>query len=197
MNSIRNDSDIEDLLIKSGALLKGHFILSSGLHSDIYVQCAKFFQYPEMALVAARKLAEYYYNLKVDLVIGGAFGGIIIAYELARVLHARGIFAERLNGKFALRRGFSIQPNENVLIAEDVITTGGSVSEIIDLVNYHRGNIIGVASLIDRNMKQSENLGVRVEWLHTVQANTYQPAECPLCQEGKLSPVKPGSRGIN
>ncbi|NPV01329.1 MAG: orotate phosphoribosyltransferase [Brevinematales bacterium] len=197
MKEIRDDKGIEDLLNQSEALLTGHFVLSSGLHSDRYVQCAKFLQYPEMADVAAKKLARMLADVKINVVIGGAFGGIVIAYELARVLHARGIFAERVDGVFQLRRGFEIRPDEKVLIAEDVITTGKSVREVMELVSGSGAEIVGVASLIDRNMPESESLGIRAEWLHSVRANSYKPEECPLCREGKSPAVKPGSRGVS
>ncbi|OHD54437.1 MAG: orotate phosphoribosyltransferase [Spirochaetes bacterium GWF1_51_8] len=197
MREIREDKGIEDLLNRSEALLTGHFILSSGLHSDKYVQCAKYLQYPEMAEVAGKKLARLFADVKINVVIGGAFGGIIIAYELARALHARGVFAERVDGVFQLRRGFEIRPGEKVLIAEDVITTGKSVKEVMDLVAGFGAEIIGAASLIDRNMAESESLGIRTEWLHSVQAHTYDPSDCPLCKEGNLPAVKPGSRGVS
>lgn len=195
MNTIRSDAKIEKLLLKAEALLTGHFILSSGLHSDRYVQCAKFFQFPEYAAVAAEKLKKMYKNTEVDVVIGGAFGGITIAYELARAFGVRGLFAERVEGKFALRRGFEIRPGENVLIAEDVVTTGKSIKEVMDLVKEHHGTIAGVASLIDRNMPEPESIGVRIEWLHSVSAKAHDPSVCPLCKEGKIPAVKPGSRG--
>jgi|YNPBryulayer2012_1023412.scaffolds.fasta_scaffold05645_2 orotate phosphoribosyltransferase len=196
MIALREDKEIEDLLLKSEALLKGHFILSSGLHSDRYVQCAKFFQYPEYANLAARKLAEKYRDAKIDVVIGGAFGGITIAYELARVLGVRGIFCERVEGVFQLRRGFEIRDGENVLIAEDVVTTGKSIDEVAQLVKQHGGKVVGIASLVDRHMKEPENLPFRFEWLHSVIAEAYDPSVCPLCKEGKIPAIKPGSRGI-
>lgn len=195
MKSTRSDAKIEKLLQDAGALLTGHFILSSGLHSNRYVQCAKFFQYPEYARVAAEKLKKMYGKADIDVVIGGAFGGITIAYELARAFGVRGLFAERVEGKFALRRGFEIRPGENVLIAEDVVTTGKSIKEVMDLVKEHHGNIAGVASLIDRNMPEPESIGVRIEWLHSVSAEAFDPSVCPLCKEGKTPAVKPGSRG--
>lgn len=196
MKAVRSDAKIEKLLRDAEALLTGHFILSSGLHSNRYVQCAKFFQYPEHAHIAAEKLKKMYNKAEVDVVIGGAFGGITLAYELARSFKVRGLFAERADGKFALRRGFEIRPGENVLIAEDVVTTGKSIKEVMDLVNEHHGNIAGVASLIDRNMPEPETIGARIEWLHSVSAQAFDPANCPLCKEGKTPAVKPGSRGI-
>ncbi|MCX7881766.1 MAG: orotate phosphoribosyltransferase [Brevinematales bacterium] len=196
MLSLREDKEIEKLLLTSQALLKGHFILSSGLHSNQYVQCARFLQYPSYAELAARKLATLYKDAHIDVVIGGAFGGITLAYELARVLGVRGIFCERVEGIFLLRRGFEILPQEKVLIAEDVVTTGKSIDEVAQLVKHYGGNIVGVASLIDRHMPDPEKLPYRFEWLHSVQAEAYDPSDCPLCREGKEPPIKPGSRGI-
>jgi orotate phosphoribosyltransferase len=195
MKTIRHDAEIEQLLKKDDALLSGHFILSSGLHSNRYVQCAKFFQYPDHAAAAAEKLKKLFADARVDVVVGGAFGGITIAYELARAYGVRGLFAERVEGKFALRRGFEIVRGENVLIAEDVVTTGKSIKEVMELVTENHGRITGVASLIDRNMAEPENIGVRIEWLQSVQAETFDPKDCPLCKEGKTPAVKPGSRG--
>ncbi|URA09600.1 orotate phosphoribosyltransferase [Thermospira aquatica] len=196
MLTLREDHEIESLLMKSEALLKGHFILSSGLHSNRYVQCAKFFQYPAYAELAAKKLAKLYEDPPIDVVIGGAFGGITIAYELARVLGVRGIFCERVEGVFQLRRGFEIRQGEKVLIAEDVVTTGKSIDEVAQLVKQHGGEVVGVASLVDRHMPDPEKLPYRFEWLHSVQAEAYDPADCLLCKEGKLPAVKPGSRGM-
>jgi len=196
MLSLREDKEIESLLVASEALLKGHFILSSGLHSDRYVQCARFFQYPQYAELAARKLASLYRDVRIDVVIGGAFGGITIAYEMARALGVRGIFCERVEGVFQLRRGFEIKAGEQVLIAEDVVTTGKSIDEVAQLVNQHGGVVVGVASLVDRHMPDPEKLPYRFEWLHSVQAEAYDPASCPLCREGGQPAVKPGSRGM-
>lgn len=202
MKAVRTDPEIETLLQKTEALLSGHFILSSGLHSDRYVQCAKFFQYPDYAQKAAEKLQRLFKYSRVDAVIGGAFGGITIAYELARSFGVRGIFAERVDGVFALRRGFEIKPGENILVAEDVITTGKSIGEVMDLVKQHGGITVGVASLIDRNMPESETMhcreadGCRAEWLVTVRAQAYDPKDCPMCRDGKIPAVKPGSRGL-
>lgn len=196
MLALREDKEIESLLLKSGALLKGHFILSSGLHSDQYVQCAKFFQYPEYAEVAATKLAKLYEDVTIDVVIGGAFGGIIIAYEVARILGVRGIFCERVDGVFQLRRGLEIKKGERVLIAEDVVTTGKSIDEVAQLVKKYEGIIVGVASLVDRHMPDPEKFSYRFEWLHSVQADAYEPSVCPLCKDGREPAIKPGSRGI-
>ncbi|MBI4977213.1 MAG: orotate phosphoribosyltransferase [Spirochaetes bacterium] len=190
---MRTDEHLLGLLKKSEALLEGHFLLSSGLHSNQYVQCAKLTMYPEHAAYVAEKLAALYKNENVDVVIGGAFGGILIAYEIARVLGVRNIFAERVDNVFALRRGFFIAKGERVLIAEDVCTTGKSILEVKTLVDSYGGIVAGAASIIDRSQPEGAALGMRKEWLHSVAATSWKADECPLCKAGG-KPVKPGSR---
>lgn len=193
---MRNDDTLLKMLNESGALLKGHFLLSSGLHSDTYVQCAKLTSHPKFADYVGKTLAECYMNDTVDVVVGGAFGGIIIAQEVARHLpDARAIFAERVDGTFTLRRGFEIKKGERVLIAEDVCTTGKSTREVIDLVNKHEGVIVGAAIIIDRNEPSGADVGIRKEWIQSVQAQTYEASACPLCADGS-APYKPGSRKV-
>lgn len=190
----RVDTKLLGMLRKSAALLEGHFLLSSGLHSNRYIQCAKLTQYPANTEYVAKKLADFYRKEKIDVVIGGAFGGIIIAYEVARALGVRNIFAERIDGTFALRRGFEIQPNERVLIAEDVCTTGKSILEVKRLVEAHKGVVVGCATIIDRMEEAGARLGIRKEWLLSVEAKTFSADAIP--EELKQTPaVKPGSRG--
>ena len=141
---------VMDLLIKTGALLTGHFRLSSGKHSDKYIQCALLLQWPEHANYIANEMGKKFPDKKIDIVIGPAIGGITLAYETARVFKARGLWTERKEDKMILSRGFKIEKGENVLVVEDVITTGGSVSEVIGLVEELGGNIIGVSSIINR-----------------------------------------------
>ncbi len=190
---IRENKKLEQMLIDSNALLNGHFLLSSGLHSDKYVQCAKLTQHPAYCSYVANELASLYKDKKIDVVIGGAFGGIIISYAIASVLGVRNIFAERVDSKFALRRGFEIEKSENVLIAEDVCTTGKSILEVRDLVNEHGGNIVGAAVIIDRCEEKGQDLGMQKEWLLSVKANTFDMSNCHLCKEGTEA-IKPGSR---
>lgn len=175
---------------KTGAILKGHFLLSSGLHSDTYFQMALIFQYPEYGEFVCRKLAEKFKDKKINLVVGPAIGGIIISYELGRVLSARSIFTERENGKMCLRRGFKIEKGEKVLICEDVITTGGSVKEVIDIVEKEGGKIEGIACIVKRGIVQ---LPYPLISLIEVEVKSFQPSECPLCKEG-IPLVKPGSK---
>jgi orotate phosphoribosyltransferase len=184
--------EILDLLYKRGAVMKGHFLLSSGLHSDTYIQCAQVSQYPEDNSFLAKKIAELFRDKEIDLVIGPAIGGITIAYETARALGVRGIFAERESGVLTLRRGFSIREGERVLIVEDVITTAGTVRELKDLVLSCGGEVAGISSIVNRgNINEID--GIPVKSLVYISLSTYPPDDCPLCKAG-IPIVKPGSR---
>lgn len=185
-------NEILDLLYKRGAIMKGHFLLSSGLHSDTYIQCAKVSQYPEDNSFLAQKIAELFKDKEIDLVVGPAIGGITIAYETARVLGVRSIFAERESGVLTFRRGFSIEKDERVLIVEDVITTAGTVRELKDLVLSSGGNVVGISSIVNRG-NISEVDGTPVRSLVYISLSTYPPEECPLCKNN-IPIVKPGSR---
>lgn len=177
----------------SGALLQGHFFLSSGLHSQQYLQCARVLEDPQTSAKLCQTLAEDFKNDKITVVIGPAMGGVILAYELARALGARALFAERETGKMCLRRGFSVSPEDRVLIAEDVITTGGSVKEVIAALKPYGAKIVGVAALIDRSGKRSPFGKIRFRNLKKMNIKTYKPKSCPLCKK-KVPLVKPGSR---
>lgn len=183
----------EQILIESNAMLKGHFLLTSGRHSDAYMQCAQVLQYPKYTEELAKDLAESFKDVKVDVVIGPAMGGMIIAYELARALGAKTLFAERENSKMVLRRNFKIAAGANVVVAEDVITTGGSVKEVIEIVKSLGGNLIGVAVLVDRSGGETD-FGVKLAACYTAEVVSWEQNSCPLCAEGKLPAVKPGSR---
>lgn len=186
------DKEVIGLFEKNNALLSGHFKLSSGRHSEKYLQCALVLQYPDIAERLAKELAAKFAGAKIDLVVGPALGGMTFAYEVARALGVRGIFTERCEGKMALRRGFSITPGEKVLIAEDVVTTGLSTKEVMDVVRAHGGSPAAVASIIDRS-DAPPDYGVRFEALAKIRIRTYEPEECPLCKAGSPA-VKPGSR---
>jgi len=188
MNELKN-AEIKILLEKTNSIIDGHFELSSGLHSDKYFQCAKLLQYPEFAEIAALTLAKQFTS-RIDVVVGPALGGIIIAYEVARVLNARSIFTERKDGIMSIRRGFEIQENENVIIVEDVITTAKSIIETEKVLKNFNCNIIGYGCIIDRS---NERTGLNIHSLVKVIANTYNPKECPLCKQG-IPKEKPGSR---
>ena len=189
------EHEIEEILKKTGAMLKGHFLLSSGKHSDQYFQCAKVLQYPEYCEVLCRELADRIKEkdiLDIQAVVAPAIGGILVSYELARALKTRSLFTERENGVMTLRRGFSIDAGEKILVAEDVITTGGSVKEVIDAVKNLGGDVVGVAAIINRSGGKAD-LSVPIVALINTDTAVYEPEECPLCKQG-LPAVKPGSR---
>ena len=180
------------LFRNEGALLSGHFQLSSGRHGDRYLQCALILQKPPLAETLGRSLAGRFQTQKIDVVIGPALGGILVSYEVARALGVRSIFAERENGVLTLRRQFQIREGEKALVVEDVVTTGKSTQEVIDLVRRHQGVVVGVGALVDRSGGEAQ-FGVPLEALLQLNLETYDPKECLLCQKG--APVlKPGSR---
>ncbi len=180
---------------KTGGILKGHFILTSGRHSDTYMQCAKLFVDPKASELLCKSLAEKLNGEKIDLVISPAVGGILMGYEMARQLGVNNIFAERENGAMTLRRGFTLPENANVLVVEDVVTTGGSVKEVIELVKERGCNVTAVASIVDRSNGKVD-FGVKFVNLISMDVVSYEPSECPMCKEGKTPAVKPGSRGL-
>lgn len=177
---------------RTGVLQKGHFLLTSGRHSDQYMQMAQLLQYPVEAAEAGKAIAKLFQNEQIELVVGPALGGVIIAHEVASALGARCIFAERKEGQMQIRRGFEVHEGERVLVIEDVVTTGGSVNEVIDLLQERNANVIGVGSLIDRT-KGSNSFPVEYKALMAVNIESYQEDECPLCKEG-IPALKPGSR---
>ena len=177
--------EVARIFDQTGALLEGHFLLTSGLHSEKYLQCARVLQWAEKAQAFAQALAQNFLSNKPDLVISPAIGGIILGHEMGRALACRALFAERENGVLRLRRGFEIYPGEKALVVEDVITTGGSTREVI-------GVVVGAASLVDRSGGQA-SLGVRYHSLWTLSIPTYRQENCPMCKSGS-KPVKPGSR---
>jgi len=186
------DKDVLKLFEKHGALLTGHFRLSSGLHSGKYLQCALVLQYPNIAEQLSRALADMFSKDRPDLVIGPALGGITLAYEMARVFGVRGVFTERQDGAMILRRGFSIAPGEKALVAEDVVTTGGSTREVIEVVKNSGGQVIGVGCIIDRS-----DLGIDFaapfRSLAKINIETFKEEACPLCRSG-MPLTRPGSR---
>jgi orotate phosphoribosyltransferase len=181
-----------DLFRRVGALLEGHFRLTSGLHSPGYLQCALVLQDPVEAGRCGAAIAERVGDLGVETVLSPALGGIVIGHEVARALGVRAIFAERLDGGLVLRRGFSLAPGEKVLVVEDVVTTGGSTRETIDVARAAGANVVAAASIIDRS-GGSQQIDVPYHALATVTLPTYQPTDCPLCTAGSTA-VKPGSR---
>ncbi len=192
MRETLNSEGVLEIFKEAGAFLEGHFLLSSGLHTGRYLQCARSLQYPRYAERLAAALAERFRRDAPGLVIGPALGGIVLAQETGRALGVRAIFSERENGVMRLRRGFEIREGERVLVVEDVITTGGSVSEVIELVRDSGGVLAGVGSLVDRSGGKID-FGVRSESLLTMEIKTYNVADCPYCADN-LPLIKPGSR---
>ena len=185
---------VEKILVETGALLNGHFKLTSGRHGAQYMQCAKVLQYPEHTAYIANVIAEGFKGDEVDIVLAPAIGGIVIGYELARALGAKSLFTEREDGKMTLRRGFVIPKGARVVIAEDVVTTGGSTREVMAIAKEHGAEIVGACSMVDRTGGEL-NLGVKFVAAYSKAMVSYAPEECPLCKEGQPI-VKPGSRNI-
>jgi orotate phosphoribosyltransferase len=173
---------------RTGALLEGHFILTSGLHSQSYLQCALVLQHPREAEAFAQAIAKQFAGQRIETVAAPAIGGIVIGYEVARALGARSLWTEREGGTMTLRRGFSVRSGESVLVVEDVITTGGSTRETIAALRTAGAHVIGAASIIDRS-------GGRIA-LATLNVPALAPSACPACGRGELA-VKPGSRKVS
>ncbi|MDA8229556.1 MAG: orotate phosphoribosyltransferase [Desulfitobacterium hafniense] len=184
--------EVLDIFRQSNALLEGHFRLTSGRHSNRYMQCAQVLQYPDQTAKLCKEIADTFREQQVDVVIGPAMGGIVVAYEVGSQLGVKTIFTERENGAMTLRRNFSIEPGQKVLVVEDVVTTGGSVVEVINVVKEKGGQVIGVGVLVDRSNGQVD-FGVPTKAVLSMEVVSYEPEECPLCQQG-LPVVKPGSR---
>lgn len=186
------DQELLNIFKQSGALLEGHFLLTSGRHSNQYMQCAQVLQYPHYAARLAENLAGAFEGEKVQTVIGPALGGILVAHEVARALGVRALFTERENGIMRLRRGFTLSPGEKVLVVEDVITTGGSVREVLEVVRENEALPVGVGVLVDRSGGRVD-FGLPLSSVIQLEIESYLSGECPLCAEG-IPFVKPGSR---
>ncbi len=180
----------------AGAIQKGHFKLTSGVHSDTYIQCAQVMQHPGFMHNLCSELGKKFRGDDIDVIVGPAIGGIIMAHVMAQVLGpwVRAIFTERENGKMTLRRSFEIKEGEKVIVVEDVTTTGSSVREVMDIVKSRQGKVVGVGVLIDRSGGKVD-FGIKTEKLLTVDIKTYLPEECPLCKKG-IPVAKPGSREL-
>jgi orotate phosphoribosyltransferase len=184
---------ILDLFEQSGALLRGHFILSSGLHSRQYFQCALVLQYSDAAARICGELAAKFADMEFDSVISPALGGIIVGQEVARHLAKRHIFAEKADGKLVLRRGFTIKTGERFLVAEDVVTRGGKVQETIDIVKGHGGSVVAVGSIVDRSGDHRPNFGCRFESLVRLDVEAFNADQLPP-DLASIPAVKPGSK---
>jgi orotate phosphoribosyltransferase len=186
--------ELLDLFRRSGALLEGHFRLSSGLHSAGYLQCALVLQHPQSAEVLGAALAARTRELKPTVVLSPALGGVIIGQEVGRALGVRAIFAERQDGAMTLRRGFMVSETDKVLVVEDVLTTGGSTRETMQVATAAGGRVVGAASIVDRS-GGTARFEVPFAALLDVNLPTYEPDKCPLCAQG-LPVTKPGSRPV-
>ncbi|MBN2411854.1 orotate phosphoribosyltransferase [candidate division KSB1 bacterium] len=181
-----------DIFKKTEALLEGHFLLTSGLHSPNYFQCAKVLQYPDYAEKFCREIAQHFKDQQVDCVISPAIGGIVVGQETGRLLKKKTIFAERQDGEMTLRRGFEIKKGERVLTVEDVVTTGGSIKEVINLVRQWGGIVVGAAFIVDRSAGKV-TFDVPTFSVLPMEVITYTKDLCPLCKTN-IPLVKPGSR---
>jgi orotate phosphoribosyltransferase len=186
------ESEVLDLFRHSGALLDGHFRLSSGLHSDRYLQSALVLQYPELAERLGAAVAAHGRHLQPTAVLSPALGGIVIGQEVGRALGVRALFAERQDGVLVLRRGFTLSPTDRVLVVEDVVTTGGSTRETIAVATAVGARVLGAVSIIDRGTDPTR-LDVPFQSLVHLDVPAYPPESCPMCAQG-LAVVKPGSR---
>ncbi len=184
-----------EIFIETNALLNGHFLLTSGRHSNQYFQCAKVLQHPEHNEVICSKIADFFKGHEIDFVISPALGGIVVGQEVARLLKKQSIFAEREDKVLALRRGFQIEEGKKYLVCEDVVTTGGSVFEVMDIVRSNGGIVAGVGFIVDRSNNKVQ-FGVPQFSTLQLEVVSYQPEECPLCKQN-IPFVKPGSRKVN
>ena len=184
--------ELLDLFRRAGALLEGHFRLTSGLHSSGYLQCALVLQHPAHAEALGRAIADRTRSLRPTVVLSPALGGVVIGHEVGRALGVRALFAERQDGALTLRRGFVIAENDRVLVVEDVLTTGGSTRETMQVAKASGGQVVGAASIVNRSGGRAE-FDVPFASLLDIDLPTHEPDKCPLCARG-LPVVKPGSR---
>lgn len=185
--------DTLQILKDSDALLEGHFLLTSGKHSKQYVQCAKLLRFPNKAQQILKPVADQLKDMQVDLLVGPAMGGILVAYEIGRQLGKEAIFTERVEGKMELRRGFEVKKGQRIVICEDVVTTAKSSLEVRDLLEEMGGEVIAIVSIIDRTTKEIELPLISAV---KMEIETFDQEDCPLCKEG-IPYFKPGSRNLS
>ncbi len=184
MSDAMTEKEVEDLLIETSAIMEGHFLLTSGLHSPRYVEKFNVLQKPAYTEKLCRAMAEKFKDANIETVVGPVTGGILLAHETGKALGTRAIFTERENGKMTFRRGFTLHEGERVLIVEDIVTTGGSIREVIDVVKEHGGIPVAVSMLVDRSGGKATFGDVPSTALLHMDVQTYQPDECPLCKQG-------------
>ena len=184
MSDAMTEKEVEDLLIETSAIMEGHFLLTSGLHSPRYVEKFNVLQKPVYTEKLCRAMAEKFKDVNIETVVGPVTGGILLAHETGKALGTRAIFTERENGKMTFRRGFTLHEGERVLIVEDIVTTGGSIREVIDVVKEHGGIPVAVSMLVDRSGGKATFGDVPSTALLHMDVQTYKPEECPLCKAG-------------
>ena len=185
-------TNIKQLLIEADGLLHGHFCLTSGLHSDTYFQCAKLYQYPDLVEKIGNELAKKLADIEFDTIIAPAIGAVIFGYEVAKQARKRNLFVERKDGTMQLRRGYSLQKGEKVVIIEDVITTARTIFETIDAIKEFEPVVVGIGRIVDRTQGKLDD-ALRINSLLKIDPVVYEPANCPLCKEN-IPIAKPGSR---
>ncbi len=185
-------TNIKQLLIEADGLLHGHFCLTSGLHSDTYFQCAKLYQYPDLVEKIGNELAKKLADIEFDTIIAPAIGAVIFGYEVAKQARKRNLFVERKDGTMQLRRGYSLQKGEKVVIIEDVITTARTIFETIDAIKEFEPVVVGIGCIVDRTQGKLDD-ALRINSLLKIDPVVYEPANCPLCKEN-IPIAKPGSR---
>ena len=185
-------TNIKQLLIEADGLLHGHFCLTSGLHSDTYFQCAKLYQYPDLVEKIGNELAKKLADIEFDTIIAPAIGAVIFGYEVAKQARKRNLFVERKDGTMQLRRGYSLQKGEKVVIVEDVITTARTIFETIDAIKEFEPVVVGIGCIVDRTQGKLDD-ALRINSLLKIDPVVYEPANCPLCKEN-IPIAKPGSR---
>ena len=178
------EAEVKEMFVAAGAIMEGHFLLTSGLHSPMYVEKFNVLQHPESTEKLCKALAEQFRNEKIQTVVGPMTGGILLAHEVGKALGTRAIFTERENGRMTFKRGFSLQPGERVLIVEDIVTTGGSVKEVIGVVRENGGFPVAVGMLVDRSGGKVDFGDVPYHALLHLDVTTYDPQNCPLCTKG-------------
>ncbi|MBP8599391.1 MAG: orotate phosphoribosyltransferase [Selenomonas sp.] len=188
------EQEVKELLTKTNAIMNGHFLLTSGLHSPHYVEKFNVLQHPQYTQQLCEAMAEKFKDAGIETVVGPVTGGILLAHETGKALGTRAIFTERVDGKMTFRRGFSLHEGERVLIVEDIVTTGGSIKEVIDVVKEHGGIPVAVSMLVDRSGGKVNFGDVPCTALLHMDVETWAPAECPLCRDG-VPMTKRGSTG--
>ena len=187
------NEELMQILTETGAYQSGHFKLSSGLHSGNYIQCSQLLKFPRIAEKVCAEIGELFKDENIEMVVGPATGGILVAYEVGRALNVPAIFAERENGVMTLRRGFHVEPGTRCLVTEDVLTTGGSAQEVVELLQSKGAEVVAATSIIDRTPGNTIKLKVPFKSLIQLSFPTHNPEECPMCKEG-MPIQKPGSR---